>query len=706
MKNKWKILLISGIIFSTILSWCYQDNNIKNTNTNSWKNNTKKESWDTVWKYTKNINTPIKAKSSKTEDIKLWDILKDKIEVTLTKWSLETDADITLENPSEVPNIVGEDFKTIGAPIELWIGKPIRLDEKATIRFAFDKSSLPADTKSGSLRVVYYNGQDWSSIKPDNIDMDLWIVTFSSYHFSLFWLNQIDSEKKITEEWIHSQILDNELKNNLNEMSDHVTNQIIDLTLEKMGLSDKDLKTKILQEVLKEDWYKKIYNSYKSWDVIELNQKIALLAWKKIAEIVPESKFKEALWWLWDAAEDIAEVSKAAWYAAEWNYTEAAKIIGTQITDKFIIWKAWKLAVDAINYQIWAWKSSEIEAAYNAYKDWANGKFWWYNVDKWDFDDVWDQMRWIRRQLEIEAVKNENKSRSEAWLPSLTTKQSELVKAWLKESFRRQFATRNKREEEFKKQEEIMHKLVDWFKDAWFFDSSKKPIWLDKWLGYENELSVLYHFAQKMMRDTKRSELIDLKWLTIKDKIFINDVVQWARFWFWPDWPKKYAQFLKDRFNIVIAPDITNLVWLWSNWAMNIKDVIAPKVDKSKSSSNWWCDISIDLNELKWKVLPISFNISSNWPNSWIINLDFKDWKIDPFPFTYNNWILKWSFSKDWWTINLELQISEWDKNFLANWTLNIIINAQFKIFTDLKISKEKIIPPSKQQDKNNTVWK
>ena len=45
-------------------------------------------------------------------------------------------------------------------------------------------------------------------------------------------------------------------------MSDHVTNQIIDLTLQKMGINDKSLKAKILADVLKDDGYKKIYDAY------------------------------------------------------------------------------------------------------------------------------------------------------------------------------------------------------------------------------------------------------------------------------------------------------------------------------------------------------------------------------------------------------------------------------------------------------------
>jgi hypothetical protein len=87
-------------------------------------------------------------------------------------------------------------------------------------------------------------------------------VQFETYHFSLFGLNKIKDKTKITEERIHSKTLDDELKKNLNSMSDHVTNQIIDLTLQKMGINDKSLKGKILADVLKDDGYKKIYDAY------------------------------------------------------------------------------------------------------------------------------------------------------------------------------------------------------------------------------------------------------------------------------------------------------------------------------------------------------------------------------------------------------------------------------------------------------------
>ena len=75
-------------------------------------------------------------------------------------------------------------------------------------------------------------------------------------------INKIDSTRKVTEEWIHSKTLDDEIRKKVNKMSDHVANQIIDLTLQNMGINDKSLSTKIFTEVAKEDLYKEIYDNY------------------------------------------------------------------------------------------------------------------------------------------------------------------------------------------------------------------------------------------------------------------------------------------------------------------------------------------------------------------------------------------------------------------------------------------------------------
>lgn len=718
MENKAKrscmamIVILSLFLLTGCFNFWWEDKN------KTEKPEVKIESGDTEWKFTKNIQTPITWKTSSDSELKLGDLATNKIEITLPKWATDIPMDVKLENPTEVPKIMWADFKTIWAPIDISSWTPTRLNEKATIKLAFNKDELPIGTTTWSLRVVYFDWQKRESIKPDKIDMEKWVVTFSSYHFSFRWLNKIDSKRKITEEWIHSKTLDDELKKKINKTSDHVANQIIDLTLQRMWLNDKDLKTQILKEVLKDDSYKSIYDASQKWEVVDMSQKIALLAWKKIAQNVPawklqaglarltkDSALKWAGWWFTSAASDVEAVGKAAWYVAEWRYEDAAKILGSKVIDKFLIGKAWKIAVEVIDYQIWAWKNSEVEAAYNAYKDWANGKFWWYNVDKWDFDWVRDQMRWIRRQLELEGIKNENIARRDAWLPELTEAQWDMVREWIKESFRRQFAVRNEREEIFKKKEEILNKLVDSFDKADFFDTTKRPAWLDKWLDYENELNVLYHFAEKIMKDTKRPELSDLNWLIMDGKISTDDIVQWARMWFSePDGPKKYADFLKNRFNIVLAPDLANLAGIWTSWSMTINDVILSEKmlaevqsAKSKSKSNWWCDIAVDLRQMKWKTVPATVNINPNWTTGWSMSLSFNwDW-TGPFNFTYANWTIKWTISKDWATWDMSLQVSEEQLVYISNWILNLSINWwEAKIIVGLRFYKQKPVAKPK----------
>jgi hypothetical protein len=46
----------------------------------------------------------------------------------------------------------------------------------------------------------------------------------------------------------------------------------------------------------------------------------------------------------------------------------------------------------------------------------------------------------------------------------------------------------------------------------------------------------------------------------MKDKISVDDIAQGARLWFSvPDGPKKYAEFLKTRFGIILAIDLADL---------------------------------------------------------------------------------------------------------------------------------------------------
>jgi hypothetical protein len=665
----------------------------------------KSKSGDTAWIYEKSIVQPISVTSTIDRDVVLGDVEKDRSSVSIPKGSFDGQTEVKLQTPESVPEYFKETANVIGAPIEISIGKPTRLNEPATVSFKFDPSALPANATTSELRIAYFDGKGWEYIKPESIDMQNGIAAFKTYHFSLFGMNQISSKAKLTEEWIHSKTLDDQLKENLNKMSDHVANQIIDLTLEKMGVDKKLWKGKVLAEVLKNDSYKKIYDSFDKGDIVDMSQKISLLCGKKIAELVPPSAYNTTLKGVIGFKDDIAAISKAAAFASEGRYEDAARIIGEQIADKFIITTAGKIAVEIINHQIGSWKNAEIEAAYNAYKDGANGYFWGYNVDKGDFDSVWDQMRGIRRQLEIEAVAAENQVRREAGLPELTEAQMDIIRDDVKESFKRQFALRQEREADFEAAEKRLKMIMDGFDKAGFFDSAGAPVGLDKGFDYQNKLDILGHFADMIMKDTNRFEVSDKIGLIMADKISIDDIVQGARFYFsGPDGKKAYQKFLKDRFNISLFPPLKDLAGDWPG-SLTITDIIVDEAFKKEQEdkkakgekTEEGCDFSINLEELKGKTVPITIKLIPQGEAGGNMVFKSKDSDDKNIPFKYDSGAITASISEKGGVGALHLEVAEDAQNYSANGSMNIdYAGGKVKILTSIKTGRPiKAVPPA-----------
>jgi len=135
---------------------------------------------ETDWAFAKTISEPIKKTSTSSQDVVLGDLEKNAVSVAIPKGSFDADTEVALENPTAPAKYLGSEMDTIGAPIELSVGQPVRLNEKATITFKFDKSHLPAGTTDDQLRVMYYDGSQWEYIKPVSVDFDKGVATFET----------------------------------------------------------------------------------------------------------------------------------------------------------------------------------------------------------------------------------------------------------------------------------------------------------------------------------------------------------------------------------------------------------------------------------------------------------------------------------------------------------------------------------------------
>jgi hypothetical protein len=694
MKKMMLVFLLIGMI--SVLAACGKKD--------SGSEPEKKEVRGAQWKYEKAIAEPIKVSSGK-EDLKLGNLETNNISLNIPKDSFENETEIVLSNPDSVPNYPGVEIDTIGAPIEITAnGKSARLNDKITATFKFDTSKVDLSQGTSTLRVAYYNGEKWDYIRPLSVDANKGVITFETYHLSLLGATKIKDETVLTESWIHSKTLDKSLRDNINKKTDEVANKIIDMGLEKLGISDKSIKGKILGELLKENDYRDIYEAAKKGDVLDMNQKIAVLAGKKMAEIIPASTLQSGLKGLTadsddlgSKVKDVGAISQAAGNIVEGQYKDAAKIIASQILDKTTVGIAGKIAVEAINGQIESWKGSEVEAAYEAYKHGANGVFYGYNVDKGDFNSIWDQMRGIRRQIEIEAIRKENEGRADAGLAPLSEKQMDIIKDGIKESYRRQFVSREEKEAEFKKQEDDLRMLVDSFKKNKLLDSTTGPVGLEKGLDYEGKLDVLSHFADKMMGDTGRFQLSDKNGLIMADKISVDDIAQGARIWFsGPNGKKDYQKFLKDRFNIDPFPKLIDLTGKW-NGSMTINDVILSdelkkQIAEGKAPKDEGCDFNFNFEELEGKVNPISFTISPTSETGGDMAFSSEGSKDNKtIPFTYSDGVISATMSEKGGVGTLSLEVSQDETTQAAAGSFNLSYKeGVLKILSSLSASKGK----------------
>jgi hypothetical protein len=604
------------------------------------------------WKFQKTIKQPIVATSGKDKDITLGNLATEKISVDIPKGSFDADTKITLTNPREVAPIVPSEIQTIGAPIEIDASKPVRLNEKTIITFGFDKTKLPENTKAYQLRVAYYNGKKWDYIKPSKVDMNAGTMTFGTYHFSTYGAGKT-SDSQATQSWIHTQAIANQINGSPNAFSDQVTGQMIKMTLLKMGINDPAMMQKVQSSMMQDPNYKKIASSYEKDNNSQAAKEIASIMGKKIAEEVPKQFFEDAKkkYLAGESAGDTAAIAQAAGFAVEGQYTDAAKIIGEQIADKFLITTAGKIAIVVINSQIANWKDSEIEAAYVAFNQGSNAKFYGYNVDKGDFNAVWDQMRGIRRQLEIEAINAENTARREAGMPELTDSQKDLVRENIKESYQAQFALRQDKEAELAKEEERLKKIMAAFDKAGFLGITP-PAGLDKGLDLDNKLDILSHFASKMMQDTGRMDVTDKTGLLVDGKISLDDLVQGARYYFASDTEKgkaDYAKFLQDRFGINPFPKLSDIAGAWNGTLtitnVEISDDLKKQAAEGKKDDNG-CDFSIDPATLIGKQNPFAFTLNPTGDKAGNMVFGSKGSSDQTIPFTYENGTIKATMSQ------------------------------------------------------------
>lgn len=520
-------------------------------------------------------NTIVTAKYDKS-NIKIGTVDKDGIMIDLPEKASEEALEISVAE-AEAKEFPKDQLTQLSGPIEILANEShVRFDEPVMVALKVDVEKLKRDDEELSeVRVGYFDGENWVLIRPESIDGDKGIVKFRTYHFSPY-LAVKANEKALINEWIANKAVE-KFNTAKDEYVNEVAGQALDLALKKLNITDKSISGKIIKSLRNDSEWGDMVKQYNKKDVMGFNQSLQVLIGKKIAENVGASTLKSALESVTDEAGIgwIKSGSEAAGYMAEGRYKDAARIIGEKISDDLLITKAGKMATETIQAQIDSWKDSEIEAAYKAYRDGANNYFFGYNVDAKDFDAVWLQMRGIRRQLELEAIRIANENREEIGFPPLDNQEMEKIREKVKADYRKKFKNRVENEEKIKKEKQQLALLIKAFNDQKFLgrNTRLKPL-QGKGYTMEQQLDILHHFAKKFMKDTKSSVLTEK--IAVKNgEIISADYVSAAAREYFNKGKDAYNKYLFDKFGISMYPEMKALEGSWTVTS-TVKEAYAP----------------------------------------------------------------------------------------------------------------------------------
>lgn len=647
---------------------------------------------DTEWNFQKTIQNPLTASCGATE-VKLGNLETNGVEVTIPANTFAKPTKVSLLNPDKVPKYFSKQMTGFGAPIELSVGEEsVRLQQPVTVRMKFDPSALGADLESGSLYMGYFNGKEWQYVKP-MVDRDKNIMSFTTSHFSLFGQTKLTVDQRI-EQFTSNAALADWAQDQSDEMTNAAAEKVIDHILQdKLGISDEATKGKVLGSLLKDDEWGDMVKTLASGDVTGFNQSLQVLAGKKIVENVPKSTLSKALGNLTSdfGTETVAKASEAAGYLAEGRAKDAARILGEHIADQFMITTAGKIAVAAIEHKISSWKNEEIEAAYQAYKNGASSRVpWWgYQVEKGVFDDVWSQMGGAARQLEIEAIAAQEKVREDAGMPALDDREKEKIRTMVYKDLKKQFEQRTKTDAEIDKKKAEYDMIMGMYKESGFMEKGRWG-W-DKGLELEQRLDVLAHFKDKLLKDTGRNFIKDGNGHT-RDGISVNELKLIAMNWFGTDDPaekqKKYAEYLKKEFGIVISPKAELLNGQWSSSTITITDFdLGPAPEPSEKPAGDAAEQGCDLSDQKvYNMVKATLEKQKGQPKSMSITLQLdasgvgsmtaidEDGKSNNYPATYKNGLLTASKSQQGASITFRGMVSEAGSAISLNGNFNINI--------------------------------
>ncbi|MBN2802381.1 MAG: zinc ribbon domain-containing protein [Deltaproteobacteria bacterium] len=464
---------------------------------------------------------------------------KNAIELNIPEDTFEGQVRLKVEPSGNIPSIDTDRAQILGPLYKISSEQNSkRLNRAVKVKFKLSKSDIDDSQYPHDFMGAYFDGKQWNLFRPEVIDLANGFIEFKTYHFS-DWAKANPTREEMISLFSREMAVDKWSKNSKSKPVNDAVNQIL---LSHFGIQDKSLTQDIVESMMNEGDFQKILVDINDNNSVQFGQDVAVLAGKQIVKVLNDNDtaLKAVLGSVSEHSSKIGTAVKMAVAIKNGDYTEAAKELSREIINSYPLTRLFREGTKVIAGEIKRWKTAGIENAYDVY---VNGvdRYGYKGVEVGNFEQIWEQMKGVRRQLYIDAKKKYAEEHN--MNPSdLSMDLQKKIEADVKETTSRSFSERRKEEVVILKEQEFNIKLLNEFEKAHLLD--KNRFGYTENTSFEVMMTRLFNLKNMILSDTNCR--IGFTGINANGIISADRVAGLIQIWYTkPDGKDKYREELK-----------------------------------------------------------------------------------------------------------------------------------------------------------------
>lgn len=414
---------------------------------------------------------------------------------------LEGDAILSLTSPDDFSEPPASSAKLLGSIVNLnFPGDVKRFEEPILLKFQLDQDQWESFENKGNINLAYYDGNEWVYMEPSEIDENTRTVGLEIYHCSFF--SPAEPTKEELQRMVARDMAVDSTMVNRNSELKKATEELVKSV---MGPGvDKSFLRDVVEGIMDQNTFTKLAKDLANNYMEEAEEEFIGCYTQVVASKLHAHAqvMSENLGELGENLGLVASFGTSAGLIAEGDYCGAAKEMGSGVISTNKFGKLFAAAARVTRRQVARWKSEEIEAAYRIY---IEGKepslpFWGYgSIEAGDFDEVWNQMRGVGRQIIIDAVADfkEDMGREP------TADEKKQIESEAKAVLKREFEERRDKEADIAKEEKRNLEFLKIVEEGNLLEPNRYGF--DPWeKTYKERVREIFELRNMVLEDTKR----------------------------------------------------------------------------------------------------------------------------------------------------------------------------------------------------------